>query len=87
VPPCKQGTDAAFKNELLFSRFGVNYAHLPEQFRRGSLVVREGVTAVVKTREDGTPVTRTKPQERVLHCDIIGQQFWDERGHALLAPL
>jgi hypothetical protein len=31
-----QGTDTAFKNELLFSQFGINYAHLPEQFRKVS---------------------------------------------------
>eukprot|EP00775_Hariotina_reticulata_P000608 gene608-896_t len=29
-----KGTDTAFKNELLFSQFGINYAHLPEQFRK-----------------------------------------------------
>lgn len=28
------GSDAAFKNELLFSRFGINYNELPEQFRK-----------------------------------------------------
>eukprot|EP00879_Flechtneria_rotunda_P029185 GHRR01031465.1.p1 GENE.GHRR01031465.1~~GHRR01031465.1.p1 ORF type:complete len:221 (+),score=12.57 GHRR01031465.1:158-820(+) len=29
-----KGTDTAFKNELLYSQFGINYAHLPEQFRK-----------------------------------------------------
>jgi tRNA(His) guanylyltransferase len=28
------GSDAGFKNELLFSRFGINYNELPEQFRK-----------------------------------------------------
>jgi tRNA(His) guanylyltransferase len=73
-----QGTDAGFKNELLFSQFEINYAQLPEQFKKGSLVIRETVPVVVKHKEDGTPIERMKPQERVLYCDIIGQAFWDE---------
>ena len=28
------GTDAGFKNELLFTRFGINYNELPAQFRK-----------------------------------------------------
>jgi tRNA(His) guanylyltransferase len=78
-----QGTDAGFKNELLFSQFGINYAQLPEQFKKGSLVIRETVLVVVKHREDGTPVERMKPQERVLHVDMIGQAFWDQYLHVL----
>lgn len=80
---CMQGTDAGFKNELLFSQFGINYAQLPEQFKKGSLVIRETVPVVVKHKEDGTPVERMKPQERVLHVDIIGQAFWDQYLHVL----
>lgn len=29
-----QGTDTGAKNELLFSRFGMNYSKLPEQFKK-----------------------------------------------------
>lgn len=81
-----QGTDTGFKNELLFSQFGINYAQLPEQFKKGSLVIRETVPVVVKQREDGSPVERMKPRERVLYVDIIGQAFWDEHMH-VLAPV
>jgi tRNA(His) guanylyltransferase len=84
-PRCVQGTGAGFKNELLFSQFGINYAHLPEQFRKGSVVIREHVEVTQGLREDGTPVERVRTQERVLHCDIIGQQFWDEHPQ-LLGP-
>lgn len=31
-----QGTQADYKNELLFSDFGINYAKLPEQYRKVS---------------------------------------------------
>jgi tRNA(His) guanylyltransferase len=78
-----QGTDTGFKNELLFSQFGMNYAQLPEQFKKGSLVIREVLPVVVKYRDDGAPVERVKPQERVLYSDIIGQAFWDKYMHVL----
>ena len=29
-----QGTQRDFKNELLYSSFGINYAHLPARFRK-----------------------------------------------------
>lgn len=29
-----QGTQAGFKNELLFSQFGINYNKLPERFKK-----------------------------------------------------
>lgn len=86
-PSCMlQGTDAGFKNELLFSQFSINYAKLPEQFKKGSLVLRETLPVVVKHREDGTPVERMKPVERVLYSDIIGNAFW-EKYQFVLQPV
>ncbi|KAL1412523.1 tRNA-His guanylyltransferase [Vanrija albida] len=35
-----QGTNSKDKNELLFSRFGVNYNDIPAYFRKGSVLVR-----------------------------------------------
>ncbi|EON69651.1 hypothetical protein W97_08911 [Coniosporium apollinis CBS 100218] len=35
------GTSAADKNEILFSRFGVNYNNEPEVYRKGSVTFRE----------------------------------------------
>ncbi|KAF6252077.1 histidine tRNA 5'-guanylyltransferase [Scenedesmus sp. NREL 46B-D3] len=74
---------AIIKNELLFSQFGINYAQLPEQFRKGSTVMKRPVRSVVKYREDGTPVERDRVQEVVLHCDIIGDAFWQEHQQLL----
>ena len=37
LPQLPQSSDTAFKNELLFTQFGINYAQLPEQFRKVSL--------------------------------------------------
>lgn len=36
-----KGTLAADKNELLFSRFGINYNNEPEMYRKGSVVFRD----------------------------------------------
>ena len=36
-----QGTVAADKNEILFSRFHINYNNEPELFRKGSVVFRD----------------------------------------------
>ncbi len=34
VPGAVQGTQTEFKNELLYSSFGINYADLPARFRK-----------------------------------------------------
>jgi tRNA(His) guanylyltransferase len=36
-----QGTVSSDKNEILFSRYGINYNNEPELFRKGSVVFRE----------------------------------------------
>lgn len=36
-----QGTVASQKNEMLFSRFGINYNDEPEQFKKGSVLFRD----------------------------------------------
>lgn len=37
----KQGTVSSDKNEILFSRFGINYNNEPEIFKKGSVVYRQ----------------------------------------------
>lgn len=36
-----KGTSAANKNEIMFSRFGINYNNEPVMFKKGSVLVRE----------------------------------------------
>ncbi|CAO1605629.1 tRNA-His guanylyltransferase, variant 3 [Xanthoria calcicola] len=36
-----KGTVASQKNEILFSRFGINYNDEPEQFKKGTLLFRD----------------------------------------------
>lgn len=41
VPDCSKGTLAADKNEILWSRFGINYNNEPEIYKKGSVVLRD----------------------------------------------
>ncbi|PNH04219.1 putative tRNA(His) guanylyltransferase [Tetrabaena socialis] len=79
------GSQSGFKNELLFREFGINYAHLPEQFKKGSVVLRTRALVEVKRREDGQPVLRERSVPTVLHVDLIRDEFWAEHPE-LLAP-
>lgn len=36
-----QGTLAKDKNEILFSRFGINYNNEPEMYKKGSVIFRD----------------------------------------------
>lgn len=77
-----KGTLSDFKNELLFTQFGINYAHLPEQFRKGSVVVRED-REVTGPNTRGEEVTRVRRIPVVLHVDIIRDRFWQEHPDIL----
>lgn len=88
------GTDAAFKNELLFSRFGLSYASLPPLQRRGSVLVRERLEPAGGGEDGGDgaalgngdlPAQRARVRSRVavLHTDIMGEDFWAARPRLL----
>ena len=81
--PPVQGTQADFKNELLFSRFGVNYSALPAQHRKGSIVYRQLQMITVKKTDGGAPVVRERMIPVVVHEDLIGERFWQEHPEIL----
>lgn len=72
-----KGTQTDFKNELLHSKFGLNYNDLPQQFRKGSIVFRESQRVVAKESSDGSVIIRERMTPVVRHEDIIGKQFWE----------
>lgn len=75
-------TNSSQKNELLFSQYNVNYAKLPEQFRKGSVLYsdKRNVTEIGK---NGKEVVRSRRVIVVDHCDIIGEEFWKNHPHIL----
>eukprot|EP00850_Spirogloea_muscicola_P021639 SM000256S08693 [mRNA] locus=s256:70015:71834:- [translate_table: standard] len=81
-----KGTQADFKNELLYSQFGLNYNSLPAIFRKGSLVFRNIVEEVVKgapEAPEAPPVSRPRWRTTIKHDDIIRSTFWDAHPHIL----
>ncbi|WVR08667.1 hypothetical protein IAU60_005725 [Kwoniella sp. DSM 27419] len=48
-----QGTDSKDKNEMLFSRFGINYNNLPAMYRKGSTCVRRPIEVAAIGPEAG----------------------------------
>ena len=79
------GSTTATKNELLHSRFGLNYASLPPLLRRGSVVFRCNVEEVVKPAVDDAVVEVVRHRKRVVtqHDDIMGDAFWALHPHIL----
>ncbi|KAL8212140.1 UNVERIFIED_CONTAM: tRNA-histidine guanylyltransferase 1-like [Gekko kuhli] len=81
-----QGTLAGDKNEILFSEFNINYNNEPLMYRKGTVLVWQKVNQVIRkkikipkeTEEKEVEVTRVKNTPVPLHCDIIGDQFWDQ---------
>ncbi|XP_032656351.1 putative tRNA(His) guanylyltransferase isoform X5 [Chelonoidis abingdonii] len=81
-----QGTLAGDKNEILFSEFNINYNNEPLMYRKGTVLIWQKVNEVTtkriklpkETEEKEVEVTRTRTKAVPLHCDIIGDQFWEE---------
>lgn len=46
-----KGTVSAEKNELLFSKFGINYNNLPEMYRKGTVIVWNRKSSLRKAKK------------------------------------
>lgn len=69
-----RGTFSADKNELLFSKFGINYNSLPAMYRKGTILLRKKVILS----------ENTKRQLIVpIHEDMIRDKFWKEHTELL----
>ncbi|RMZ85599.1 hypothetical protein DV737_g694, partial [Chaetothyriales sp. CBS 132003] len=95
-----KGTVASQKNEILWSRFALNYNNEPEMYRKGSVLFREyrakdqkavhglvehGTELLSRTQQDKQKKARAKAEIVIRHCDIIKDDFWRERPWLLLA--
>ena len=78
-----QGTNSAKKNEILFSRFGINYNNELEMFKKGTVIARD-VQSRGRHKQDGQSARQlerdqkkiSKAKIETLHIDIIGDEFW-----------
>ena len=70
-------TDSAAKNELLFSKFQINYNNLPAMHRKGSILIRNKYI-----EEHCAPNGRKFMKEgfkiELVHEDLISLSFWDK---------
>lgn len=93
-----KGSLSSDKNEILFSRFGINYNDEPQIYRKGTIVYRsydgmDGSSLFSKMDKKPDPASRTqmeKEKKRKIkaaivtdHVDIIGNAFWDSRPYIL----
>lgn len=78
------GTVSSDKNEILFKQFGINYNDEPDIFKKGTVIVRdiepepEGA-AVSERQRQRQEKKRRKTEVRVLHVDLIRDEFWADR--------
>lgn len=70
------GTFSSDKNEILFSSFGVNYNNLPQQYRKGTILVRKNVEVQSLNNKRCQLIVP-------LFTDLIGEQFWTEHSEIL----
>lgn len=89
-----RGTFSKDKNEMLFSRFGMNYNNEENVWKKGSTVFRQYEEGQeVSTELAGQAESRTQREKRekrrrkaevvVFHGDIIKDAFWEERKYIL----
>lgn len=94
-----KGTLAKDKNEILWSRFGVNYNAEPEVFKKGSVIYRDygegegqsngggevGKGAIEGSRSQLEKEKKRKQKARIVveHIDIIQDTFWEKRSWIL----
>ncbi|KAK5702700.1 tRNA-His guanylyltransferase [Elasticomyces elasticus] len=88
-----KGTVSSDKNEILFSRFGINYNTELEIYRKGTIVYRsyDNEQEIGIKSADGMSKTqlekerKRKQKARIVsdHLDIIGNTFWDAHPYIL----
>jgi tRNA(His) guanylyltransferase len=96
-----KATLASDKNEILFSRFGINYNNEPLKYRKGTVIYRaydQAVDGEGEDKNDGklaVPTSKTQMEKErkkkqkakiaLEHVDVIGDAFWEARPY-ILAP-
>jgi tRNA(His) guanylyltransferase len=77
-------TDSAGKNELLFSKYNINYNNLEPMFRKGSVLYRSKTPSTEISKTSGEELVRMRLLLVTDHCDLIGNSFWDQHPDLLI---
>lgn len=75
-----KGTVAADKNEILFSRFGINYNNEPDMFRKGSVVFREYALVAPPSSHPGRQGVESTDDGEVGHVATQAQAEGEGKG-------
>ncbi|KAF2716273.1 putative tRNAHis guanylyltransferase Thg1 [Polychaeton citri CBS 116435] len=93
-----KGTVASDKNEILFSRFGVNYNNEPELNRKGTVLYRAydvvndaAESAIKRAKADPSSKSQLEKERKrkqkarieMQNIDLIRDRFWQERAYIL----
>jgi tRNA(His) guanylyltransferase len=78
-----KGTTSAEKNEMLFSKFGINYNEEPQMNRKGSVLFKKKVEKKAVDPRTGEEVTSLRNEVVVEHESIIDDNFWKANPHLL----
>lgn len=73
-------TISSQKNEMLFTKYGVNYNKISEVYRKGTVLYREKVLVSSISKNNGQEIDRMKNTITIGSCDIIGDEFWKMNG-------
>lgn len=68
-----EGTVSSQKNEILFSKYSINYGKLPALYRKGTTIAWDPQKVMLSK---GNKSPQRTPRLRILHIDIIGKSFW-----------
>lgn len=70
------GTYSSDKNEILFTKFGINYNNLPQMYRKGTILLRKNVEV---------PKMNGKRTQAIVpfFTDLIRDPFWTEHTEVL----
>lgn len=86
-----KGTLSKHKNEILFSKCGINYNDEPEIFKKGTVIVREyegyelsAEYTLSSRQKQRLDKMRKKSKLTQHHVNIIDDAFWNERPWLLL---
>lgn len=73
-----KGTNSKEKNELLFSRFGINYNNEPQMFRKGSLIIR-------KPRDERYQIPKRRRVDQLSNEEQKNATSGDDEGKIVAA--
>ncbi|OBA23626.1 tRNAHis guanylyltransferase [Metschnikowia bicuspidata var. bicuspidata NRRL YB-4993] len=84
-----KGTLSKDKNEILFTKCGINYNNEPEMYKKGTVIVREYENWKHEERDMSSRQKQRNEKMRknaaivVSHVDIINDDFWIKRPWVL----